>query len=303
MLDPTVTRRAARLNDSVELVAIAIIVSCLLLVALHGAPELPVYDGRKSLQMSFTVKNESHDASSGMFRVYVPVQQTSHQRVADIESNHPFAAETDEWGNTVLSFGLERLAPYERRLIRVRVNLEIADQPQSMPLADRELFLSPEPYIEIDHPRLEVAAGLSRRTDDESSLRAAYEWVLAQLERDSYIEDDRGALWALRNKQGDCTQQMYLFVALARLHGVPARGVGGYVLSSGSRSVSPTDYHNWAEVYLDGSWHVVDPDKYVFMEKGSDYVATRVIRPPANSLLGSRHRYEFDGSGISVSMN
>lgn len=303
MLDLAVTRRFARLNDFVELLVITIIVSCLLLVALRGVPDVPVYGGKKSLQMSFTVKNEARDASSGVFRVYVPVQRTSHQRVADIQSNYPFEAENDEWGNTVLSFRLNELAPYERRLIRVRADLEIAEGPQSMPLADRGIFLSPEPYIEIDHPRLEVAAGLSRRADKESSLRAAYEWVIAQLERDNYIEDDRGALWALRNGQGDCTQQMYLFVALARLHGVPARGIGGYVLSSGSRSVSPTDYHNWAEVYLDGAWHVVDPDKRVFMAEGSDYVATRVIRPPDNSLLGFRHRYEFDGSGVSVSMN
>jgi transglutaminase-like putative cysteine protease len=289
-------------NDLVELLALTIVVLCLLMVAVQERLGSALYEGSKSIQMSFMVMNESSGVSSGLLRVYAPVQRTSHQNLADIESNYPFEVQKDEWGNTVLSFRLKDIAPYGRRHLRIRADLDVAERPQAFSLNDEDVFLNAEPYIETDHPRMQVAAGLSRRGDKESSLRAAYEWVIAQLERESYIEDDRGALWALRNGQGDCTQQMYLFVALARLHGVPARGVGGYVLSSGSRSVSPTDYHNWAEVYLDGAWHVVDPDKAVFMSDGDDYIAMRIIRPPDRSPLGDSHRYEYDGRGISVSM-
>ena len=44
-----------------------------------------------------------------------------------------------------------------------------------------------------------------------------------------YIKNDRGALYALKTKEGDCTEFMHLFVALCRANKIPARCIGGYV--------------------------------------------------------------------------
>ena len=95
---------------------------------------------------------------------------------------------------------------------------------------------------------------------------------------------------------------MYLFIALARLHGIPARAVGGYVVAE-SQIVRPAEYHNWAEIYLDGAWHVVDPQKRVFRERQADYVAMRIIQRPEHSLLAGAHRYKFDAEVLNVAMN
>lgn len=58
----------------------------------------------------------------------------------------------------------------------------------------------------------------------------------------------------LDKRIGDCTEHTWLFTALARAAGIPARPVYGVAFSGGSFA-----YHAWAEVELDGRWVAVDP--------------------------------------------
>lgn len=267
------------------------------------SPE-PEYPGSKTIQHSFTVRNEQASAvDDGVLHVYGPVTRTSHQSLRKIESDVSFEKRRDQDGNQVLEVPLDTLAPFEQRIISVRMHLDTAADSQAAELADPERFLQSEPYLETTHPELASHAGRFDREDQLETVRAIYDWVRRHLEPSGYLPEDRGALWALRNGRGDCTEHMYLFTALARLHDIPTRGVGGFVVEDGSRSVHPTEYHNWAEVYVDGAWHVVDPEEGAFMAGQDDYIAMRIIRPPKESLLGATHRYAHEGEGISVSMN
>ena len=47
--------------------------------------------------------------------------------------------------------------------------------------------------------------------------RPIFQWVSQNVKDDGYSAKDRGALYALTNRKGDCTEFMYLFVALCRL--------------------------------------------------------------------------------------
>jgi len=44
-----------------------------------------------------------------------------------------------------------------------------------------------------------------------------------------YQSDPHGALYALENKKGDCTEFMYLFTALCRANRIPARCIACYI--------------------------------------------------------------------------
>jgi hypothetical protein len=61
----------------------------------------------------------------------------------------------------------------------------------------------------------------------------------------------------LERKVGDCTEHTWLFTALARAAGLPARPVYG-VAWAGDHD-KRFAYHAWAEVDLDGTWWAVDP--------------------------------------------
>ncbi len=62
------------------------------------------------------------------------------------------------------------------------------------------------------------------------------------------------ALDVLRTLEGDCNEHTYLFVALARAAGLPARILAGIVYNEGAFY-----YHAWPAVLVDGRWHEADP--------------------------------------------
>jgi transglutaminase-like putative cysteine protease len=128
------------------------------------------------------------------------------------------------------------------------------------------------------------------------------EWVARHIRYTGYAREDRGALYALNSGRGDCTEYMYLFVALCRTKGIPARGVCGYVCENGG-VLKPSGYHNWAEFYDQGAWRIADPQKKVFMRNGDQYIAMRIINRAERDFGGGLHRFRFAGEGLSVKMN
>lgn len=262
-----------------------------------------VFSGSKTVQYSFTIQNrKAEPLPAGELALYAPVRETSNQRVIEIDASHPFEMESDELGNQVLWFRLADFGPFESRVVRVRVQLQTASTPNRVPIPDPSAFLMAERYVELDAPQLQRIAADLKRDTPLATARAIYDWIGRNIQSKEYIEDDRGALWAVRHREGDCTEFMYLYMALARLNGIPARGVGGYVLQS-SAVLRPAGFHNWAEIYVDGAWHVVDAQERVFMTEQERYVALRILREASLSLLDTSHRFSFSGNGLSVAMN
>ncbi len=272
-----------------------------------GKPPAYTFEGSRVLQYSFTISNPTGKPESGVeFSTYVPARNTSMQGVATISTEHPFQEQVDELGNTILNFTLPQLAPYGSKILTIRAVLPVSETPLKQKLVEPARFLSPEPYIESEHPDLKGLAATIRAQVSEDNpqalAQAAYSWVAANLKSEQYLPDDRGALWAYQNRRGDCTEFMYLYVALTRLLGIPARGVSGYVVE-GSQILHPADFHNWAEIYLNGAWQVVDPQRQVFLQKQADYIAMRIIQPPDRSLLAASHRYRLVQPNLTAIMN
>jgi len=90
-----------------------------------------------------------------------------------------------------------------------------------------------------------------------------YNFVVDSLTYEIQLEE-MGALWALQNGRGDCSEHSYLFVALCRAVGIPSRVVTGFAFNSYSEPLS--DGHMWAEYYLENyglvptdlSWNLFD---------------------------------------------
>lgn len=120
-------------------------------------------------------------------------------------------------------------------------------------------YLQPSHLVESDDSAFAPVAAAIRRnfTETESQLRAAFlypQWTL-----DYERQPNRGALFALRNRSGDCTEYAALFVALARQLGVPARMTAEF-LFPGERREFDLPNHQAAEVYLNDRWLPVDPN-------------------------------------------
>lgn len=142
-------------------------------------------------------------------------------------------------GETVLSITADKLPGK-------RTELNIADD-------DRE-FLRSSLSIQCDHS--DIIAQTERITDGladpVSKATAIFNWVNGNVVKEITVSLP-SALDVLRTMKGDCNEHTYLYVALARAAGLPAKVTVGLAYQDGAFY-----YHAWPSVFV-GEWHEMDP--------------------------------------------
>lgn len=124
--------------------------------------------------------------------------------------------------------------------------------------------------IPFRHPEIrELWARIRPResADVLETLEAAFKYTHEKLEPAPF-KGFTDALTALRLGQASCNGKSRLFVALARLNGIPARLVGGMILETGVKRTS----HQWAEAHVGGRWVPFDPLNGHFAELPANYL-------------------------------
>jgi len=144
------------------------------------------------------------------------------------------------------------------KAVLFRYDLSIArTRPQIHP-ADRSAlkdFLKNENFVEKDDPFIQQIASGIKAGSDVDIVKGIYGYVVKNVNYSGYNNKDLGALYAARQKKGDCTEYADLFAALCRARDIPARVVDGYTAVSHN-----TPAHTWVEVYLDKyGWVPFDP--------------------------------------------
>lgn len=284
----SVKRRFAMIGGAAVLLLVLTVLSIYFSLGKRN-PEYPI---DRTVRYRFEVRNDSsHVLKDVAFWALGPVARTAFQKSGKIEANHPFEQTRDGLGNEILHFRFDTLAPYASRQVTVTAHLNLAQEPQPLEGVKPADYLAAEKYMPVTDPQLiELAASLKGNGGEETA-RQTLEWVNKNIRYAGYTADRRGALYAFRSRSGDCTEYMDLFSALARIGGIPTRGLGGFVTSEDTL-FRVANYHNWAEVYLDGRWQVADPQNGVFEQGPSRYIAMQVLGNPKGekaplSLFGS----------------
>ena len=174
--------------------------------------------------------------------------------------------ENDSYGNIYISWKINKILPKEKFVAKIEyLTLSFSvlfqiDQVENY-VKESEIYKTytqPEDYIESDDPLIvktaESIAG-NETNPQIIALRIA-NFVMENLTYEIQ-PDERGAKWALINGRGDCSEYSYLFVALCRACGIPARVQAGFVFHKINEEL--TDGHMWAEYYLENyGWVPVD---------------------------------------------
>lgn len=228
------------------------------------------------------------------FWCYLPMNIAARQHVRQVDASMVHRVLDDELGHRVLEIGLGTVSPLAQKLVTITVDIDVEAQTRPQALPQPSDWLSAERFIESDDEGMREAARSLRRESDAKTASAIFEWVRSRMTYAGYVADDLGARYALVHGRGDCTEYADLVVALARANGIPARMVGGYVTTQDA-SVRATDYHNWAEVFLDGAWRIVDAQKGNWLPPFWQYIAYRIYRDTATNPVGLAHRYRLEG--------
>ncbi|MHA2038803.1 MAG: transglutaminase-like domain-containing protein, partial [Promethearchaeota archaeon] len=195
-----------------------------------------------------------------------------------------------------------------------------------------ELYCNnPEQYYEQDDPSL---ISLSNSIVDSSDnpidkAEKIFDWVSDNLDYNGNLPpQEKGALWAYNNLEGDCSEYSSLMVTLLRIQNIPARKVTGFLLSNNpsirpktgdiwtfhaSESTSNLIGHAWVEYYIPNiGWIACDPT----WNSGSNYfnridflrfnlnVGANFFFPPSSTVseylnplfshsLGASYEYDY----------
>lgn len=230
----------------------------------------------------------------------VPTDLPRHH-VSDITISAPYRKSVDKTGTALVDVDLKRLVPYETKLIDVTINLDVYRRLIKTPKNNFDIYTKPEKFIESNNEKIVRQAGLLKADSPLKTVRNTYDWVVGYLSDSGFIEEDRGALYALKHKKADCTGYMYLYGALLRANGIPARMMSGFIVET-NKKLDIKDYHNWVEVHLNGVWRVVDPQNKKFLEDESDYIAMRIINNTKQGLFDNAQQLFKTDSDIKLSM-
>lgn len=280
---------------------------CLLIVAWfisYTHFKKPGDEGRTLiLKYDFTVSNTTPRAINGVkLMAGTPIPTTSTQYCKKNNINQPSEIIKDDAGNTHFVLHWDLIPPYTTKVVSITSEVAVRERSRRSAPSPLPVYLAPEPFIESDHALIKETARSLKAKNVRKTARGIFDWVVENIRYAGYVKNNRGALYALKHRKGDCTEFATLFVALCRANGVPARYLGGFV-SSKSAVLTLGDYHNWAEFYYDGRWHLADPQRKIFMNDQANevYIAYKIIRPSEgieDALLTN-----IKGTGLKVRAN
>ena len=130
----------------------------------------------------------------------------------------------------------------------------LAAVPPHLLPGDTVRYLMPSRYCPSDEFQTYVAAEFGH-LEGGARITAIRDWINAGF---SYVPGvsnaQTTALDSFVQRQGICRDFAHVMVTLARASTIPARFASVY-----APGVTPQDFHAVAEVYLDSTWHLVDP--------------------------------------------
>ncbi len=110
-----------------------------------------------------------------------------------------------------------------------------------------ELYTKDEKHYQTWRRKIKRQAKKLRDTSRLATVENIFDFVKGHLAYKIFENQNRSAILAFDQKEGDCTEYSELMIALCRSLKIPARIVSGYTLSK----TSSPGFHNWVEVYFD----------------------------------------------------
>lgn len=210
----------------------------------------------------------------------LPKQRSTQDVLAVDFPEVPDARLTDRWGQEVARFRKTSLKPGERATTRMRVKARIYDVMyhlfpekagtlRDIPADVRNRYLADDDKYRLKDPVIQAAVkeAVTRPDNPYWIARDLYDWL-----HDKMVYLRIGgwdvAPTVLQRGSGSCSEYAFVYIAMCRAAGLPARYAGSVVVRGEDASFDFV-YHRWVEVYLPNyGWVPVDPS-------GGDQESTR----------------------------
>ncbi len=231
--------------------------------------------------------------------VDAPNKQAGTQRCQSLTADQPFQIISDNYNNQVLHFAFENLPPYGKIIINIEADVSMGATIPALSFKNLDSYLGNEQFIETSDSRLISQAKKLASENKLKTIENTFNFVSSTLQKSTYSKTAKGALYALLNKRGDCTEFMHLFIALCRINQIPARGVSGYIINRNQR-LNPDELHDWSEIYFEGKWRIADPFYQVLFDKENQYLFMQIHKQQKGKK--SFRRWRTNSTDLKIAM-
>ena len=196
----------------------------------------------------------------------------STQEILAIEYPQPPDGKlSDRWGQEVARFKKAALKPGERATTRMRVKAKIYDVTyhlfpekagslKDIPADVRGRYLADDDKYRLKDPVIQAAVreAVVRPDNPYWIARDIYDWLHGKMVYKRIGGWDIAPTVLLRGS-GSCSEYAFVYIAMCRAAGLPARYAGSVVVRGDEASFDFV-YHRWVEVFLPAcGWVPVDP--------------------------------------------
>ena len=201
---------------------------------------------------------------------------------------------TDQWGQKTAHFVWKNIAPGQKKEAVVEYKIttydvryfiypdEVGSEDQ-IPEEIKQRYLQDNAKYDIHDTVITnaVARAVGNATNPYWKMRRIFNYVIAHL----YYQRVGGwntAPTVLARGNGSCSEYSFVFIAMCRAAGIPARYVGTIAKRGDNRAIDDV-FHRWVEVYLPNyGWIPVDPSGGDQASPGAQaehigYVANRFV--------------------------
>lgn len=231
--------------------------------------QVSAYDNSREyiIERKYLVKNTSTSKTIS-FLTFVPdLTSYMNSRVLKRVTSKPVYKIRKEHNARVLMFK-HTLNPGQREILKItwRVRLKpynvfTSGIKYEMGNVDKARYLQSEKYMEADSPLIiRTAKRITRYAYNElEKIKAVFYFVKRTINYTEFPNRTYGALYALKNRIGDCSEYGLLSVALLRAIGIPAR-IATVLAIRKSSGRKRFDNHVIAEVYSsEYGWLPLEP--------------------------------------------
>ncbi len=210
----------------------------------------------------------------GQIAIAVPSSSPRQQLLSPIRFKpQPAQVVTDRWGQKVAIYPIKDLPPNRRVEVgyRVKARLRTISYPllperagnlEEIPqeVKDKWLGEGSRYLITGDLVKDKAREIIGKERNTYWIARKVFQWVI------DHMEYERTGGWdvaptLIKRGTGSCSEYTFLFIALCRAGGLPARFEAGTSMRGDEASVDAV-YHRWAEVYFPGyGWVPIDPSR------------------------------------------
>jgi sugar lactone lactonase YvrE len=211
--------------------------------------------------------------TSADLHIAIPVNRDNQELFGEPSYNYdPADIVTDRWGQKTAHFHFENLNAGETKTVEMTTKAKTWEVryfifPDKVGLLDqmpRDLsnYLEDNEKFQITHPVIQqaVKSVVGDQKNPYWIVRDIFDYINANM----YYEMSGGwntAPTVISRGNGSCSEYTFVFIAMCRAAGIPARYAGSVVVRGEDASMDDV-FHRWAEVYLPNyGWIPVDPSR------------------------------------------